>query len=57
MAEKSILLVDDDPVFLEAMSAILESDYRIRTAVNGKEAFQRILEEPPDLIVLDVIMY
>jgi CheY-like chemotaxis protein len=56
MAEKSILLVDDDSVFLEAMSAILESDYRIRTAVNGKEAHQRIQEESPDLIVLDVMM-
>jgi len=56
MSEKNILLVDDDPVFIEAMSAILESTYRIRSAANGKEAHQRILEETPDLIVLDVMM-
>jgi len=56
MAEKSILLVDDDPVFVEAMKAVLETGYRVRSAANGKEAYQRIREELPDLIVLDVMM-
>ena len=56
MADKSVLLVDDDPVFVEAMTAVLEAEFRIRSAANGKEAFQRIREESPDLIVLDVMM-
>jgi CheY-like chemotaxis protein len=56
MAQKSILLVDDDPVFVEAMRAVLESVYAVRSAANGKEAYQRIREERPDLIVLDVMM-
>jgi len=53
---KSILLVDDDEVFVEAMIAILESRFRVRSAKNGTEAFREIDEERPDLIVLDVMM-
>jgi len=56
MAEKNILLVDDDPVFVEAMTAVLESDFEIRSATNGKEAYQRIREKLPNLVVLDVMM-
>jgi CheY-like chemotaxis protein len=56
MADKNVLLVDDDPVFVEAVSAVLESRFRVRSAANGKEAHQRIKEETPDLIVLDVMM-
>jgi len=56
MDKKSVLLVDDDPVFVEAMTAVLETRFRIRSAGNGREAFQRIAEERPDLIILDVMM-
>jgi len=56
MHEKSVLLVDDDPVFVEAMSAVLETRFRVRSAGSGKEAFQRIAEERPELIILDVMM-
>lgn len=56
MAKKSVLLVDDDPVFVEAMTAVLETRFRVRSAGNGREAFQRIGEESPDLIILDVMM-
>ena len=56
MERKSILLVDDDEVFVEAMIAILESRFRVRSAKNGTEAFREIDEERPDLIVLDVMM-
>lgn len=56
MERKTVLLVDDDRVFVDAVSAVLESRYRIRTAGNGREAWQRLAEERPDLIVLDVMM-
>jgi CheY-like chemotaxis protein len=56
MARKNVLLVDDDEVFVSALTAILESRYRVRSASNGSEALQRIDEERPDLIVLDVMM-
>jgi CheY-like chemotaxis protein len=56
MEQKSILLVDDDEVFVAATTAVLESRFRVRTAKNGTEAHKRIAEERPDLIVLDVMM-
>jgi CheY-like chemotaxis protein len=56
MARKNVLLVDDDDVFVSALTAILESSYGVRSASNGTEALQKIQEERPDLIVLDVMM-
>jgi CheY-like chemotaxis protein len=56
MELKSILLVDDDPVFADAVAAVLESRYEVRTASNGTEAMERISERIPDLIILDVMM-
>ena len=38
----SILLVDDDEVFVEAVSAVLESRYDVRTAANGREALASV---------------
>jgi CheY-like chemotaxis protein len=56
MDRKSILLVDDDAVFVEAVTAVLETRYAVRSAPNGKEALREIEEHRPDLIVLDVMM-
>jgi CheY-like chemotaxis protein len=56
MVRKSVLLVDDDPVFVEAVSAVLETRYKVRTAANGTEALAQITAVRPDLIVLDVMM-
>jgi CheY-like chemotaxis protein len=53
---KSVLLVDDDPVFVEAVSAVLESCYRVLSAANGSEAHRALAEELPDLVILDVMM-
>lgn len=53
---KSILLIDDDDVFVEAVSAVLESIYRVRRAANGKEGLEMVAAQRPDLIILDVMM-
>ena len=54
--QKTILLVDDDPIFIEAVSSVLESRYTIETAGSGSEAFEAVARAHPDLIVLDVMM-
>ncbi|MFC2021167.1 two-component system response regulator [Chloroflexota bacterium] len=51
-----ILLVDDDPDFMEATKIVLESKYRVATACNGNECLSKVVEERPDLIILDVVM-
>ena len=56
MVRKVVLLVDDDPVFVDAISAVLESRYEVATASSGEEALARVEELRPDVIVLDVMM-
>ncbi|TET27101.1 response regulator [Candidatus Aerophobetes bacterium] len=56
-AEKKILLVDDDPDFVEGARMVLEKgDFEVVTASSGKECLKRIKEERPDLILLDIMM-
>ena len=51
-----ILLVDDDPDFVEATKAVLEGKYQVVTAHNGEDGLGKVVEERPDLIILDVMM-
>src|SRR4030042_2863797 len=52
-----ILLIDDDPDFLEMHSTILKNHgYEILTATSSKEGLERVRTEMPDLIILDLIM-
>lgn len=55
--QKLILVVDDDPDLVEAVSMKLEAkNYRVAKAYDGVEAMDRINEEKPDLVILDVMM-
>jgi len=52
-----ILIVDDDPVFVDATKTILESrNYDVITAFDGDEGLQKVKDEKPDLVLLDIIM-
>ena len=54
---KKILLVDDDPDFVEAVSLILKpKKFDVVTAYDGMEGLKKAKSEKPDLIVLDVMM-
>ena len=56
-AAETILVVDDDPDILEALSEILETEgFSIRRARNGQEALDRLREGSPALILLDLMM-
>jgi two-component system, OmpR family, alkaline phosphatase synthesis response regulator PhoP len=55
--KKNILLVDDDPDFVEAVRVIVENGgYNVRVAYDGQEGLDAVAEQKPDLIVLDVMM-
>ena len=58
MADKiRVLLVDDDPDFIEANSIILEaSGFEVLVASSGAEGLKKVEEEKPDVVVLDVMM-
>ena len=54
---KLILVVDDDPDLVEAVSMKIESkNYRVAKAYDGVEALEKIKEEKPALVILDVMM-
>jgi len=57
MGIKKILMVDDDADFVEATKLILEHKaYEVIVAYDGIEGLKRVKTEPPDLIILDVMM-
>jgi CheY-like chemotaxis protein len=56
-AMSKILIVDDDPDFVEMTRIVLEQQgYETTSASDGNEALQAIRAEKPDLVILDVIM-
>lgn len=56
MAQR-ILVVDDSPFILELVKdTLIKEGYEVDRAMNGHEAMQAIGEDPPDLVLLDIIM-
>ena len=52
-----ILLVEDNFEIRENTSEILElANYKVTTAANGKEGFERAIENAPDIIICDIMM-
>jgi two-component system, OmpR family, alkaline phosphatase synthesis response regulator PhoP len=52
-----ILIVDDDPDFIEIGKLSLEGKgYRVLSASTGKEGWEMVEKETPDLIILDLMM-
>ena len=52
-----VLVVDDDPDFVEIIRLILKAKgYEVETASDGDKALRMGRESPPDLILLDVMM-
>ncbi len=52
-----ILVVDDDPDFVEITRTVLEGNgYEVEAAADGEQALQAMRADPPDLVLLDVMM-
>ncbi|NJN21527.1 MAG: response regulator [Leptolyngbya sp. RL_3_1] len=57
MPQQSVLIVDDNPVNLQVLSALLKQmDLKVFVAINGETTLQRAQRIAPDLILLDVMM-
>lgn len=57
MAIQNVLVVDDSKTELLYLTDLLQKNgYAVRTAESGEEAFRRLAEEKPDLILMDVVM-
>jgi two-component system KDP operon response regulator KdpE len=52
-----ILLVDDEPSILKTMAPLLRSrGYQVETATTGREAVERFEQDPPHLVILDLML-
>lgn len=57
MPIEKVLVVDDSKTELMFLTDLLQKQgYSVRTAENAQEAIQRLGEEKPDLILMDVVM-
>lgn len=51
-----VLIVDDTPENLQLLVSHLNQEYRVLAANSGKKALQSVRRNPPDLILLDIMM-
>lgn len=57
MAIKKILIIDDSKTELMYLSDLLiKNGFSVKTAENAEDAFCRLVEEKPELILMDVVM-
>ena len=54
---KSVLLIEDEPNIIEAISFILSRDgWEVKTHSNGHDAMDAVRDRRPDLVILDVML-
>ena len=54
---KRLLVIDDDPNFVEGIGSILEgADYAVDVAYNPEDGSKALQTDPPDLLILDIMM-
>lgn len=57
MAERRVLIVDDDPQLRETVTLVLQTqDYQVFAAPTGKDGLSQAANAAPDLIILDVML-
>ena len=57
MQKRHMLVVEDDEDILELVAYnLVKAGYRVTRAATGREALARVAEEPPDLVVLDLML-
>lgn len=54
--QETILIADDQEMNLSLLEFILQKEYRVLKARNGKQAFETILNQHVDLLLLDLVM-
>ena len=52
----TVLVVDDAPENIDVLRMILNGDYIVKAATSGQMALKIVAMQPPDLILLDVVM-
>jgi len=54
---RNILVVDDTPIQLKIVIAIMEREgFQVEVTQSGREAIEKVRQQRPDLILLDIVM-
>ncbi len=53
---KTVLVVDDTPENIRALTAALAGLYKVKAATSGAKALEMCAANPPHLVLLDVLM-
>ena len=54
---KKILIIEDEQTLIKALrQAFSENGYKIETAIDGEEGWEKVQEFKPDLVLLDLIL-
>lgn len=57
MPKKKVLIVDDEIEFLELLRLRMEANnYDVITAMDGQEALDKVKNDKPDAVLLDILM-
>ncbi len=57
MTSKTVLIVEDDPTLLRGLKDNFETQgYQVRTASDGQKGLEALLHDPPDLVLLDLML-
>jgi DNA-binding response OmpR family regulator len=57
MNAKKVLIIEDDPALLRGLKDNLEGrGYEVRTASDGQRGLDAVLNDPPDLLLLDLML-
>ena len=52
--EKTILVVEDDPLSQRLVKNVLQNEYKIITAASGQDAFDTYTRQAPEIVFLDI---
>ena len=53
---RKVLIVDDEAGIRDSLRLLLKQNFDVMVAADGEQALGMIQEEPPDLILLDLMM-
>lgn len=56
LAKSSVLVVDDTETNIDILVETLGDDYDVSVAMDGESALESVASDPPDLILLDIMM-
>jgi serine phosphatase RsbU (regulator of sigma subunit) len=56
LSDRRILLVDDVKANIDVLVQALREDYKLSVATNGEDALRSASKNPPDLVLLDIMM-